>query len=67
MRTVAEVAALLASPESLTDLVAREFSGAVRDALRATGRKAMSCDLRDSESRDGPHYQGDVRDIAHLR
>lgn len=35
-------------------LVACEFSGRVRDA--------MSCDLIPTEA-DGPHYQGDVRDV----
>eukprot|EP00965_Chrysotila_dentata_P079869 2634010-Pleurochrysis_carterae.AAC.1 len=44
MHSVAEVAALLATPEAPTDLVACEFSGAVRDALLASGRRALSCD-----------------------
>ena len=43
-------------------LVACEFSGLVRDAFRAKGHNAWSCDLEPSE-RPGPHYQGDVRDI----
>lgn len=43
-------------------LVACEYSGAVRDAFRALGHDAMSCDLLPSE-RPGPHYQGDVRDL----
>src|SRR6266568_1989876 len=43
-------------------LVACEFSGVVRDAFRAKGHNALSCDLEPSE-RPGPHYQGDVRDI----
>ena len=43
-------------------LVACEFSGTVRDAFRALGHDAMSCDLLPSE-RPGPHYQGDVRDV----
>jgi hypothetical protein len=43
-------------------LVACEFSGVVRDAFRATGCDAMSCDLLPSEA-PGPHYQGDVRDV----
>lgn len=43
-------------------LVACEFSGIVRDAFRARGHNAVSCDLLPSE-RPGPHYQGDVRDI----
>lgn len=47
-------------------LVAGEFSGAIRDALRARGHRAISCDLRPSQS-PGPHFQGDVRLIlSHL-
>ena len=40
-------------------LVACEFSGVVRDAFRARGHDAWSCDLLPSE-RPGPHIQGDV-------
>ena len=43
-------------------LIACEYSGAVRDAFRARGHDALSCDLLPSEA-PGPHYQGDVRDI----
>lgn len=43
-------------------LVACEYSGAVRDAFRAQGHDAMSCDMLPTE-RPGPHHQGDVRDI----
>ena len=43
-------------------LVACEFSGIVRDAFRALGHDAMSCDLLPTEA-DGPHYLGDVRDV----
>jgi hypothetical protein len=43
-------------------LVACEFSGTVRDAFRAHGHDAMSCDLLPTE-REGPHYCGDVRDV----
>jgi hypothetical protein len=43
-------------------LVACEFSGIVRDAFRARGHDAMSCDLLPSE-RPGPHYEGDVLDL----
>jgi hypothetical protein len=43
-------------------LVACEFSGIVRDAFRARGHDAVSCDLLPSE-RPGPHWQGDVRDL----
>ena len=40
-------------------LVACEFSGIVRDAFRAKGHDAWSCDLLPSE-REGPHLQCDV-------
>ena len=43
-------------------LIACEYSGAVRDAFRAAGHDAMSCDLLPSEI-PGPHHQGDVRDV----
>ena len=43
-------------------LVACEYSGAVRDAFRALGHDAMSCDLLPTDA-PGPHYQGDARDI----
>jgi hypothetical protein len=39
-----------------------EFSGVVRDAFRARGHDAWSCDLLPSE-RPGPHIQGDVLDV----
>jgi hypothetical protein len=34
----------------------------VRDAFRALGHHAVSCDLLPSDA-EGPHYQGDVSDI----
>lgn len=43
-------------------LVACEFSGIVRDQFIRGGHEAMSCDLLPTKS-DGPHYQGDVRDV----
>ena len=43
-------------------LVACEYSGTVRDAFIRAGYDAMSCDLLPTE-KDGPHYQGDVRDV----
>lgn len=43
-------------------LVACEYSGTVRDAFRARGHDAVSCDLLPTDV-DGPHYQGDVFDI----
>lgn len=47
-------------------LIACEFSGRVRDAFRAKGHDALSCDLLPTEV-PGPHYEGDVRDILHKR
>ena len=43
-------------------LVACEYSGAVRDAFRAAGHDALSCDLLPSDG-PGPHYQGPAQDI----
>lgn len=43
-------------------LVACEFSGVVRDAFRARGHDAWSCDLLPSDV-PGPHYHGDARDV----
>lgn len=43
-------------------LIAGEFSGVVRDAFRAEGHDAVSCDYRPSE-RPGPHYQGSWFDM----
>ena len=43
-------------------LVACEYSGVVRDAFRANGHDAMSCDLLPSEQ-PGPHHVGDVREL----
>lgn len=43
-------------------LVACEFSGIVRDAFRARGHDAWSCDLLATE-RPGNHIQGDVLEI----
>jgi len=43
-------------------LVACEYSGRVRDAFIAMGHDAMSCDLLPTDVQ-GPHYQGDVRDV----
>lgn len=43
-------------------LVACEFSGRVRDAFRARGHEAWSCDILPTET-DGPHLQCDVREV----
>lgn len=45
-------------------LVACEFSGTVRDAFRARGHDAWSCDLLPSES-PGPHIVGDALEAAY--
>jgi hypothetical protein len=47
---------------SMRVLVACEYSGTVRDAFIAAGHDALSCDLLPTDV-EGPHYQGDVRDI----
>jgi len=47
-------------------LIACECSGTVRDAMIRRGLRAISCDLKPTQ-RPGPHYQGDVRDILHLK
>jgi hypothetical protein len=43
-------------------LVACEYSGAVRDAFRAMGHDAVSCDLLPTDV-PGPHHQGSVLDM----
>lgn len=45
-------------------LVACEYSGVVRDAFRARGHHAVSCDVLPSE-RPGPHFQCDVREVLY--
>jgi hypothetical protein len=49
---------------TLRVLVACEYSGRVRDAFRALGHDAVSCDLLPTET-EGPHYQVDVLKILH--
>jgi hypothetical protein len=43
-------------------LIACEFTGIVREAFRALGHDAWSCDLMPTEQ-PGPHLQGDVREV----
>jgi hypothetical protein len=43
-------------------LVGCEWSGAVREAFKARGHDAMSCDIIDTAI-PGKHYAGDVRDV----
>ena len=50
----------------MTWLIGCETSGIVRDAFRARGIDAVSCDLLPSE-RDGPHILGDVRAALQLQ
>lgn len=45
-------------------LVACEYSATVREAFKAKGHYAMSCDLLPTDI-PGEHYEGDVRDILH--
>lgn len=45
-------------------LVACEFSGVVREAFRAKGHDAWSCDLLDTEI-PGKHYIGDVQGVLY--
>lgn len=44
-------------------LVACEYSGKVREAFRALGHDAWSCDLLPSDDNSPYHYTGDVFDI----
>ncbi len=44
-------------------LVACEESAIVRDAFRARGHCAWSCDLLPTRGDDAYHYQGDVREV----
>lgn len=44
--------------------MACEYTGVVRDAFRARGHDAWSCDIRPSE-KEGQHYEGDVLDVLH--
>ena len=44
-------------------LVACEYSGVVREAFRAKGHDAWSCDLLDSEDNSHFHYKCDVLGI----
>lgn len=44
-------------------LVACEYSGRVREAFRARGHTAISCDFEPAEDNSPHHYQGDVFDL----
>ncbi len=49
-------------PQDINILIACEYSGNVREAFRAQGFNAISCDLLPTE-RPGPHIQGDVLEV----
>ncbi|KAL3928373.1 MAG: hypothetical protein SGPRY_002413 [Prymnesium sp.] len=57
---------LMRKPNSPTILVACEFSGTLSSALRRQGFSVLTADLRPSDH-SPVHYQGDVRDVLHLR
>ena len=44
-------------------LVACEYSGTVRDAFRARGHDAWSCDLLPTDANPAWHHEGDIFDI----
>lgn len=46
-------------------LVGCELSGVVREAFRARGHDAWSCDLEPADDKSPFHIQGDVLDILH--
>lgn len=46
-------------------LVACETSGVVREAFRALGVLAISCDILPADDNSPHHVQGDVRDLIH--
>lgn len=48
-------------------LVACEYSAIVRDAFRALGHDAWSCDLRDTEGDPRWHIRGDAIEAAYCR
>ena len=48
--------------ETMKVLIACEYSGTVREAFRAKGHDAMSCDLLPTDD-PGPHYQGPIEDV----
>jgi site-specific DNA-cytosine methylase len=54
----------MTDPHPQRILIACEFSGRVREAFRAKGHNAVSCDLLPSEI-SGDHYQGRVEDLLY--
>ena len=65
LRSLAELHRLLESAIAPTHLVAYEFSGALRSALEARGRRALSVDRRESEQ-TGMHACMEVQEVLHL-
>ena len=61
-----QLTALPPNVGSLKVLVACEFSGIVREAFKAKGCDAWSCDLLDTEI-TGNHYKGDVLKLLQLK
>lgn len=53
----------LAPSTGLRVLVACECSGTVRDAFRALGHEAVSCDTKADETGSNHHIQADIRDV----
>lgn len=47
-------------------LVACESSGVVREAFRALGHSAWSCDVQPADDGSGYHFQQDVREVLQL-
>lgn len=47
-------------------LIGCEYSGVVRDAFRAAGHDAVSCDLLPSQT-PGPHFQCDIFEVIEQR
>ena len=67
LRTEEDLRALLADTRyAPTDLVACEFSGAMRTALEREGRRALSADWRECEV-GGLHFCGDVRLVLNIQ
>jgi hypothetical protein len=56
---------VLSAPRKLRVLVVCEYSATVRDAFRARGFDAWSCDLLPTEGDPRWHIQGDAIEVAH--
>ena len=60
------MSALTSQSRMLRVLVACEFSGVVREAFRALGHNAWSCDLLPAEDGSRLHWQTDCRNLLDL-